>query len=147
MRGNSLESQTVQHTTTYKTSSDARSWIVDLVSPVNNILETCIHRLRPEILELLNTASCNEVVSHGAPIGGYLWFLQTTHVETHINKMRPWSSHTLRHFTCIYLHIHVDAGDIRTWPIMFILITGRPEYPQLKPHAKRKMALILEFPV
>ena len=35
---------------------------------------------------------------------GVFGFLPTTHKETNANKMRPWSSQAVRHFTRVYLH-------------------------------------------
>ena len=35
---------------------------------------------------------------------GVFRFLPTTHAETNASKMRPRSSRTMQHFTCVYLH-------------------------------------------
>ena len=43
-------------------------------------------------------------------------------------------------FTHVYLHAQTagDASDICTWRITVILITGKPEYLLLEPHAQKK---------
>ena len=48
--------------------------------------------------------------------------------------MHPQSSHAMQRFTHVYLHarttVDIDAGDIRTWRTMVILITEKPKDPQ-----------------
>ena len=54
--------------------------------------------------------------------------------QTH-KQMRPRSLRTVLRFTRVNLHTQttVDAGDIRTWWTMVILITGNPNTPNLSP--------------
>ena len=42
-------------------------------------------------------------------------------------QMRPWSSRTVCHFTCVYLQAQtaLDARSIHTWGTTVILITGK----------------------
>ena len=54
-------------------------------------------------------------------------------MQKHAKHMRSWSSPAVQHFTRVYLHAWttVDAGDIRTWRIMVILITGKTQRPPI----------------
>ena len=63
--------------------------------------------------------------------------------------MRSRPLRAVQHFTHVYLDAQtaVDAGDIRTWQTTVILITGKPEDPQFKPHAWIKMVQVLGSPL
>ena len=60
-------------------------------------------------------------------------FLPTTHTKTNAIQMHPRSSHAVQRFMCVYIHAQtaVDAGDIRTWRITVILITGITQRPPI----------------
>ena len=62
---------------------------------------------------------------------GVFGFLPTTYVKTNATQMRPRSLRAVRRFTRVYLHAQtaVDAGDIRTWQTMVILISGKTWRP------------------
>ena len=93
------------------------------------------------------TPTCNGIVSHGAQIWGLWVFADHTckKKKTHAKQMHPRSSRAVQRFMRVYLHAQttVDAGDIRTWRTMVILITEKPEDPQFGPHAGIKKAQVL----
>ena len=57
------------------------------------------------------------------------------------SKTRSRSSGAARLLTRVYLHAQtaVHAGNLRTWRTTIILITGKPEDPQIEPYAVIKM--------
>ena len=76
---------------------------------------------------------------------GVCGFLLTTHTVTHTNKMHPRSSYPVRRFTHVYLHAQTAVRMHLTNHNYFD--RGKPEYPQLQPHAGIMMAQVLESQV
>ena len=75
---------------------------------------------------------------------GVFKFLPTMHAKPSAKAMHPWSLRGA-HFTRI-LSSHSDCSrcsDIGTWWTAVILITRKPEDPQLVPHAGIKIAQVL----
>ena len=73
---------------------------------------------------------------------GVLGFFPTTHTRKQMKKMCPWSLHTVRCFTRVYLHAQTTVHNA---PDESRLLWSRenPKYPQLEPHAGIKMAQVL----
>ena len=63
--------------------------------------------------------------------------------------MRPQFLCAVRRFTCVCHHAKtvVDAGDIRTWRTMVILITGKIRRPPIWAPCRNKMAQVPGSPV
>ena len=72
---------------------------------------------------------------------GVFGFLSTTQSKTNAKQVHPGSSHTLRHFTCFYLHAQtaLDAGN-RTNPSYF---DDRKTPRQFELHDRIKMGQVL----
>ena len=92
------------------------------------------------------TAPCNDVVSHGAPIGGIRVFADHTRGNRHKQK----SVHNLRVAFHAWLSSRSDRSKCRWHTHLtnhgYFDHMENPEYCQLEPHARRKMAPILESP-
>ena len=89
------------------------------------------HRYTREITDLLYHL-CKSVVSHGAQIGGLRVFAGHT-CKNKRNTICPQYLRSVWHFTRVHLHTKtaVDAGGIRTWRTMVILIMGNTRRPPI----------------
>ena len=61
--------------------------------------------------------------------------------------MRPGSLCGILRVFYLHAQTAVDAGDLRTWRTVVILITGKLEDPQFEPHARIKMTQVLRSPL
>ena len=65
---------------------------------------------------------------------GIFGFLPTTHTETNANKMRPWSSRTVRRFMSVYLCAQTVVYMCTWQQIAVILLAGKTQdTPNLSP--------------
>ena len=78
------------------------------------------------------TVPCNGVISHGLKLGVF-GFLRTKNGKTDAKPMRPRSLRTMQRLSEFYRHAQtaVDAGDMRTWRTVVILIMGKTRRPPI----------------
>ena len=83
------------------------------------------------------TAPCNGIISHGARFGSLRVFADHTRKT---NALTIFADRAASMRDCLHAQTAVHAGNLCTWWTMISLITGKPEDPQIKPHARIKLA-------
>ena len=73
---------------------------------------------------------CDGVISYHHPIRGIQVFANYTH-QKQIQSNRVWDLHPQCGISCLFSYVQtaIRAGDIHTWCIVVILITGKIQIP------------------